>query len=98
VKSTDRFEAREVDIAADHVERGVAQDLLEAEYVAAVDEIAARERVAERVWAAAGPDELASGCVETAETVSVDVDQAVELVPGGVLVEGTKRRRTLPVF
>jgi len=36
--------------------------------------------------------------VETAETVSVDVDQAVELVPGGVLVEGTKRRRTLPVL
>jgi hypothetical protein len=33
--------------------------------------------------------------VETAETVSVDVDQAVELDPE---VEGTKKRRTHPVL
>ena len=35
------------------------------------------------------PFEIASGCVETAETVSVDVDQPVELVPE---VEGTNER------
>ncbi len=41
-------------VAADHVERGVSQDLLEAEHIAAVDQIAVGERVAERVRAAAG--------------------------------------------
>ncbi len=46
----------QADVAADHVERRVAEDLLEAEYVAAVDEIAASERMAERMRAAAGPD------------------------------------------
>jgi hypothetical protein len=47
----------------------------------------------------AARQELASGCVETAETVSVDVDQAVELDPDRPRgVEGTKRRRTLPVL
>jgi hypothetical protein len=39
----------QADVAADHVERRVAQDLLKAERVAAVDEVAASERVAERV-------------------------------------------------
>ena len=45
---------RESDVAADHVECRVAEDLLEAEHVAPVDEVAAGERVAERVGAAAG--------------------------------------------
>ena len=40
------------DIALDHVERRVAEDPLEAEHVAAVDEVAPGERVAERVGAA----------------------------------------------
>jgi len=43
-------------------------------------------------------EELASGRVEMAETVSVEVDQPVGPGPGGALVEGTKRRRTLPVL
>jgi len=46
----------QTDVAADHVERRVAEDLLEAEHVATVDEVAPGERVAERVRTAAGPD------------------------------------------
>jgi len=46
-----------------------------------------------------GRKELASGCVETGEAISDAVDQAVELDPGQARgVEGTKRRRTLPVL
>ena len=43
-------------VAANHVERRVAEDLLEAEHVAAVDEVAASERVAEGVRRAARAD------------------------------------------
>ena len=45
----DQVGLRQRHVATDHVERGVAEDLLEAEHVAAVDEVAARERVAKRV-------------------------------------------------
>ena len=43
----DQVGLRQSHVAADHVERGVAEDLLEAEHVAAVDEVAASERVPE---------------------------------------------------
>ena len=46
----------QTDVAADHVECRVAEDLLEAEHVAAVDEIPPSKRMAEGVRAAAGPD------------------------------------------
>ena len=52
----DKVGLGQADIAADHVERGVAQDLLQAEHVPAVDEVAAGERVAEGVGAAARGD------------------------------------------
>jgi hypothetical protein len=49
----DEVGLRQRHVATDHVERGVAEDLLEAEHVAAVDEVAPSERVAERVRRAA---------------------------------------------
>lgn len=52
----DKVGLRQRHVAADHIERGVAEDLLEAEYVAAVDEVAPGERVAERVRRAARSD------------------------------------------
>jgi hypothetical protein len=45
-----------------------------------------------------GHPSLASGCVETAETVSVAVDQTIELVPSSVVVEGVLRSRPPPVY
>ena len=44
----------QADVAADHVERRVAEDLLEAEHVAAVDEIPPSKRMAEGVRGCSG--------------------------------------------
>lgn len=52
----DKVSLRRRHVAADHSERRVAEDLLEAEHVTAVDEVAAREGVAERVRRAARAD------------------------------------------
>ena len=54
--ASDEIGLRQTHVTPDHIEGCEAQDLLEAEHVAAVDEIAAGERVAERVRRAAGPD------------------------------------------
>jgi hypothetical protein len=51
----------QADVTADHVECRVAEDLLEAEHVAAVDEVAAGERVADRVRAAAAVPRRSGG-------------------------------------
>src|SRR6266498_1253688 len=52
----DDLQLRQRHVALDHVERRVAEDPLEAEHVAAVDEVAPGEGVAERVRAAAPGD------------------------------------------
>src|SRR5438034_2623712 len=52
----DEIDVGQRDVALDHVERRVAEDPLEAEHVAAVDEVAPGERVAERVRAASPGD------------------------------------------
>ena len=49
----DQVGLRQRHVAANHVERGVAEDLLEAEHVAAIDEVAPSECVPKRVRRAA---------------------------------------------
>jgi hypothetical protein len=46
----------QADVAADHFESRVPQDLLQAEDVATIDQVGAREGVAEGVRAAASAD------------------------------------------
>lgn len=59
---------RQCHIPLNHVEGAVAEDALQAECVAAVDQVDARERVSQLMWAAAPGDacpSLSSGAVQS---------------------------------
>jgi hypothetical protein len=66
----------QADVAADHVERRVAQDLLEAERVAAVDEVAACERVVKSRGLSPGP--LSFGQMRGSAVVSLSSGPTLE--------------------